>query len=52
MIESIICWFLGHQPSENTIELGLEDFGDAVITLCERCDEMIIFDSDYGWIKW
>ena len=52
MFESIICWFLGHEPSENTIELSLEDVGDSVITLCQRCNQMITYDPDFGWVKW
>lgn len=51
-IDQLFCWFLGHVPSENEVNLQLEDMPGTVITLCERCDTMITLDPQFGWVKW
>lgn len=52
MIESIICWFFGHVPSENKVEFEIEDVEGIALALCERCDHLITFDPNRGWTVW
>ena len=52
MLELNICWLFGHLPSENEVNLQLENLPGTVITLCKRCDKMITYDPRCGWVKW
>lgn len=54
MFDDIICWFAGHIPSDNFLDLGFEDVDnfEVRVHVCQRCNALIVFDNNYGWIKW
>lgn len=51
MLELIICWFIGHDPTEPILfpVLAGEELS---ITFCKRCGQAITFKPGSGWIKW
>lgn len=49
IMKRFLCWLIGHKPRGPVVVSGLPGY---VLYRCERCNRLIRFNSEKGWMVW